>query len=109
MIVGANPRVPAAEGCIGSRFHAVEISDAARPHRHRRQPLFVPDVERRAYESVEVARRVAHRTLAETARQRIPAGERCVLTASLRDENGTVLYVAALTLVAEWNVSLPVA
>jgi hypothetical protein len=41
------------------------------------------------------------------AQQGIPDGERRTFTASVRDENGTVVYVATLTLVGEWKVSPP--
>jgi uncharacterized protein DUF6894 len=54
--------------------------------------------------SVEAARDLAHRALPEMARQKMPDGERRTLTASVRDESGTILYVATLSLIGEWRV-----
>ncbi|KAB1068177.1 DUF6894 family protein [Methylobacterium planeticum] len=56
------------------------------------------------FASVEAARNMAQRALPDMARQKLPDGERRTFTASIRDENGTVLYVATLSLVGEWMV-----
>lgn len=53
------------------------------------------------------ARNLAQRALREMAQQQVPDGERRVFRASVRDEGGTILYVATLTLVGEWTVPPP--
>lgn len=54
--------------------------------------------------SFEAARDLAHRALPDMARQKMPDGERRTLTASIRDESGTILYVATMSLDGEWKV-----
>jgi hypothetical protein len=71
--------------------------------------LPVRDDAGQAFASVEAARDLAQRALRDMAQQGIPDGERRTFTASVRDENGTILYVATLTLVGEWKVSPPAA
>lgn len=58
--------------------------------------------------SPKAARDMAHEVLPDMARQRMPDGDRRTFRASVRDESGTVLYVATLTLVGEWKVNHPI-
>ncbi len=67
--------------------------------------LFVSDDEGQEFASVEAARAMAQKALVEMAQRLIPDGEHRTFTASIRDENGTVLYVATLSLVGEWKVA----
>ncbi|TNC06526.1 hypothetical protein FF100_34320 [Methylobacterium terricola] len=55
----------------------------------------------------KVARDMAHLVLPDMARQKLPDSDRRTFKASVRDESGTVLYVATLTLVGEWKVEPP--
>lgn len=54
--------------------------------------------------SAQDARDLAHRALSDMARQTLPDGECLTFTAEIRDETGTILYVATMSLHGEWNV-----
>ena len=66
--------------------------------------LSVRDEEGQELANDAAAREMAHRVLPEMARQRLPDGEHRTLTAAVRDEAGTVLYIATLSLMGEWKV-----
>ena len=53
------------------------------------------------------ARDAAHRVLPDMVRQTVPDGERRTFSARVRDETGTVLYVATLSFVGAWTVAPP--
>ena len=65
--------------------------------------LSIHDEEEREFANIVAARDLAQRALREMAERRVPDGERRVFTSSIRDGTGTVLYVATLTLAAEWK------
>lgn len=67
--------------------------------------LFVLDDEGREFADVEAARAMTQRALVDMAGRPIPDGERRSFTAAIRQGNGTVLYVATLTLSSEWKAS----
>ncbi|MBX9931547.1 MAG: hypothetical protein K2Y56_08405 [Methylobacterium sp.] len=52
---------------------------------------------------VEAARRAALSVLPDMAREKLPDGDRRTFCASVRDEEGRVVYKATLTLVGEWQ------
>lgn len=51
------------------------------------------------------ARRMAIDVLPDMAREKIPDGDRRVFSTRVRDEAGTVIYSASLSLVGEWHVA----
>lgn len=67
--------------------------------------LSIRDVEEREFANIVAARDLAQRALREMAERRVPDGERRVFTSSIRDGNGTILYVATLILAAEWKIA----
>lgn len=52
---------------------------------------------------IEAARRAALSVLPEMAREKVSDGDRRTFCASVRDEEGHVVYKATLTLVGEWQ------
>ena len=70
--------------------------------------LFITDDEGREYASIAAARAMAQRAVVDMAHRLIPDGEHRTFTAAIRDENGTVLYVATLSFDGEWKISPPV-
>ena len=54
----------------------------------------------------ESARRAAIAALPDMARDRLPDGDRRNFSVRVRDEAGTVLYAASLSLVGEWHILL---
>lgn len=63
------------------------------------------DDEGREFADVEAARAMTQRALVDMAGRLIPDGERRAFTAAIREGNGTVLYIATLTLSGEWKAS----
>lgn len=55
-----------------------------------------------ALPDLQAARDAAISILPDLAREELPDGDRRVFVCKLRDENGTVLFIATLSLVAEW-------
>lgn len=51
----------------------------------------------------QAARIAALEALPDMARDSIPKGDRQIFTAHFRDESGTVIYTATLTLRGEWT------
>lgn len=49
------------------------------------------------------ARDMAHRVLPEMAQHKIPDRDHRTFTANVRDQSGTILYVATLTLSGAWR------
>ena len=58
-------------------------------------------------DEVLAVRDAAHRVLPDRVRQTVPDGERRTFSARVRDETGTVLYVATLSFVGAWTVAPP--
>ena len=50
----------------------------------------------------EAARKAAIAILPDLAREELPDGDRRVFVSKVRDETGTVLFLATLSLVGEW-------
>lgn len=65
--------------------------------------VFVEDDEGQDFPNVEAAREVAQAALPDMARDKMPDGERRTFSACVRDEAGTVIYKATLTLTGEWK------
>lgn len=65
--------------------------------------LSVRDEEGQEFANVEATRHLAHVALSDMMRHKLPDGEPRIVTASLRDESGSILYVATLTLAGEWR------
>lgn len=63
----------------------------------------IRDEEGQDLNDAETARRVALDVLPDMARDKLPDGDERTFVASLRDERGTVLYVATLSLRGEWR------
>ena len=55
-----------------------------------------------AFDSVKDAREAALSALPDMAQQKLPDGDYRVFSASVRDEAGTVVYRATLTLAGGW-------
>lgn len=51
---------------------------------------------------LEEARKQAIGILPDVAREELPDGDRRVFVCQARDEKGTVIFIATLSLVAEW-------
>ncbi|WP_267427011.1 hypothetical protein [Methylobacterium sp. GC_Met_2] len=64
---------------------------------------FVEDDEGHDLPCVEAARDAAQSALPDMARDAMPDGDGRIFCASVRDEVGTVLYKATLSLVGEWG------
>ena len=75
-------------------------TDDGRLHVHDDEGLSLPDA--------EAARTAAMDILPDMARSAMPDGDRRTFIASVRNESGTVLYTATLSLVGEWTVKPPV-
>ncbi|MCJ2021759.1 hypothetical protein MKK84_30845 [Methylobacterium sp. E-065] len=67
---------------------------------------FVEDEEGQDLPDAEAARDVAQAALPDMARDKMPDGDGRTFCASVRDEAGTVLYKATLTLSASWSAGL---
>ena len=65
--------------------------------------VFVADDEGQDLPNAEAAREVAQAALPDMARDKIPDGEGRTFCACVRDEAGTVIYKATLTLRGEWK------
>jgi hypothetical protein len=50
----------------------------------------------------EAARKAAIAILPDLAREELPNGDRRVFVCKVRDETGTILFIATLSLVSEW-------
>ena len=61
-----------------------------------------PDREGTVLADAKAARDAAIAILPDLAREELPDGDRRVFVCKLRDEAGTVLFIATLSLVAEW-------
>ncbi|MGH1572676.1 DUF6894 family protein [Methylobacterium sp. P31] len=64
---------------------------------------FVEDDEGQDLPDAEAARKAALAALPDMARDKMPDGDRRTFCASVRDEAGTVIYKATLTLAGEWQ------
>lgn len=69
--------------------------------------LAVHDDQGQDFPNPVAARDMAHLILPDMVRQKMPDSDHRTFRASVRDESGTVLYVATLTLIGEWKVSHP--
>ncbi len=67
--------------------------------------LLVRDEDGHDLHSLKAARDAAHIALADMAQQKMPDGESRTFQASVRDESGTLVYVANLKLTGEWKVA----
>ncbi|KAB1069875.1 DUF6894 family protein [Methylobacterium planeticum] len=67
----------------------------------------VHDDEGQIFRDLSAARDIAHRVLPEMVRQKRPNDDGHTFTASVRDESGTVVYVATLAFAGEWKVPRP--
>lgn len=68
---------------------------------------FVEDDEGQDLPDVEAARELAQAALPDMARDKIPDGDCRTFCASVRDEAGTVIYKATLSLHGEWKTDRP--
>ncbi|WP_336489296.1 DUF6894 family protein [Methylobacterium nigriterrae] len=64
--------------------------------------LHVRDDEGQDLPDRAAAREIAIDVLPDMARSELPDGDRRTFTSSVRDESGTVIFRASLSLVAEW-------
>ncbi|WCS28587.1 hypothetical protein LOK46_32295 (plasmid) [Methylobacterium sp. NMS14P] len=64
---------------------------------------FVEDDVGQDLPNAEEARKAAHRALTDMARDKMPDGDGRTFCASVRNEAGTVIYKATLTLDGEWK------
>ena len=69
--------------------------------------MSVIDDEGYELQDAQAARTMAIDVLPDMARQKIPDGDCRDFTVRVRDENGTVLYTATLSLIGEWIVTPP--
>ena len=63
------------------------------------------DTEGHDLPSAQAARDAAHDALPDMARDKLPDGDKRTFSATVRDQAGTVLYAATLTLAGEWRVT----
>jgi hypothetical protein len=68
---------------------------------------FVEDDEGQNLPDAVTARELALAALPDMARDKLPDGDYRTFCASVRDENGTMIYKATLTLVGEWKAGDP--
>jgi hypothetical protein len=61
-----------------------------------------PDSEGVELPDLEEVRKKAIGVLPDLAREELPDGDRRVFVCQARDESGTVVFIATLSLVAEW-------
>ena len=66
--------------------------------------VFVEDEEGQVLADAETARQMAQAALPDMAREKMPDGDGRTFCASVRDEAGTVIYKATLSLVGQWGV-----
>jgi len=64
---------------------------------------FIEDDEGLDLPDAEAARKAAQASLPDMARDKMPDGDGRTFCASVRDEAGTVIYKATLTLTGEWS------
>jgi hypothetical protein len=64
---------------------------------------FVEDDEGQELPNAEAAREAALAALPGMARDKMPDGDHRTFCATVRDDAGTVIYTARLTLVGEWG------
>ena len=74
----------------------IDTDDGDSPHRDE-EGFDLPDA--------QAARDAAMDALPDMARDKLPDGDRRTFTTTVRDQHGTVLYTAALSLVGEWKVT----
>lgn len=74
----------------------IDTDDGDLPH-HDDEGLDLPDV--------QAARNAAMSALPDMARDKLPDSDRRTFSAIVRNEAGTVLYTATLSLVGEWQVT----
>lgn len=66
--------------------------------------FLVRDEEGQDLADAAAARDLVQRVLPEMAQLKMPDGDHRTFTANVRDESGTILYAATLTLTGAWNL-----